>query len=178
MRNESYEAMKPIIAATIIELMDCGETTPEVTCEVVAENHPQQYAALGAVRVLALCREIHESSEPEQSARLQELFGTFNRQYYDGGLGDFTVLAVYDTRRFSGEVTSGWVDFPNRQIYILLTGPLLNGTGDCMTEYLLEHMAHAATATLGHKDKRWIGEMQRLRVLGAPVDHPRSSLKT
>lgn len=114
------EAMTRIIRAAIIELMDWGGTTPQDTCEVVAEEHPEHHAALGADRVLALCKEIHESSDPAVSTRLQELFGVFNAKYFSGQL-DFAVVAVYDAGRSSGEPLSGWVDFLNRKLYVALT---------------------------------------------------------
>ena len=92
------DAMEQIIRALVIELMDCGGTTPEATCEVAAERSSRALCCVGgADRVLALCWEIHESSDPWKSASLQELFATFNAKYFSGLLGEFTVLpAVYD----------------------------------------------------------------------------------
>jgi len=157
------EEMKQIIRALTIKLMDYGGTTPEFTCEVVAEDHPEHYAVLGTDRVLALCREIHESGDREESARLQELFGVFNAKYFGGAL-DFAVLAVYDAGRSSGEPISGWVDFLSRRIYVALTD-----LRDAYPSMLLHHMAHAATVTLDDTDEIWITEMRRLGELGAPV---------
>src|SRR4051794_4337611 len=123
MRSETHEleSMKKIIRQATTELMDYGRTTPEATCAEVAQDHPDLYAAVGADRVFALCWEIHESSEPAESAWLQELFATFNTKYFRGQLGDFTALAVYNAGGASTHGTSGWVDFVNRQILIELT---------------------------------------------------------
>jgi hypothetical protein len=172
MRPETYhvETMKQIIREMTIELMDYGGTTPGATCEAVAEDHPKLYAAVGADRTLALCREIHESSDPVESARLQELFVKFNAQYFSGQLDGFIVLAVYDAGGVPSALSSGRVDFLNRQIHIALTE-----YRDWMPEMLLHHMAHASTLTRHDTEEEWIAEMRRLRELGAPVDTETSS---
>ena len=167
--TDELEAMKQIIREATIELMDCGGTTPKATCEVVAEYHPALYAAVGADRVLTLCWEIEHSSDPTESAWLREIFATFNTKYFNGQLGDFTVLGVY----YAGEKLklprkgprSGWVDFLNRQIHIRLT-PHRNA----MSEMLLHHMAYAAVVNDDAIEKAWFNEMLRLRELGAPTE--------
>lgn len=167
MQNDSIEQIRRVVVETVIELMDIGGTTPEITCEVIAENLPQQYKGLGAEKVFSLCKEVHASSEPVESAGLQALFEVFNKRYFDGRLCHFTVLAVYDASHFSGNQSGcGWVDFTNRRIYVQITGTLL---GCSMTNYLLVQMAHAAKGTNDWLDERWINEMLRLRLLGAPV---------
>lgn len=177
-RIETFDVkmMKQIIREWTLELMECGGTTTETTCEVVAEEHPKLYAALGADRVLALCREIHESSDPVESAWLQELFATFNVNYFRGQLGDFTVLAVYDPGRvFNGvwnDPISGRVDFLNRQILIAITESIY--AIPCM---LLNQMAHALTVTRYDDEEAFISEMRRLRDAGAPVDFPKEAKK-
>jgi hypothetical protein len=167
MKSETYEVEKinRIIRQTTIQLMDYGGTNPEATCEVVAEDHSELYAAVGAERVLALCREIHESSDPVESAWLQQLFATFNAKYFGGRLDGFTVLAVYHAGGASNEPPSGWVDFINREIQIALTE-----YGEAMPSMLLHHMAHASTVTLDDTEEAWITEMQRLGQAGAPVE--------
>ena len=167
MISETYEveAMKQIIRELTLELMDYGGTNPEATCEVVAEEHPALYAAVGADRVLALCWEVHESSDPAVSAWLQELFAKFNTRYFRGQLGNYKVLAVYNAGGASNEPPSGWVDFLNREIHIALTL-----RSDAMPSMVLHHMAHALTVTLDDTDEAWIAEIRRLRELGAPVD--------
>jgi hypothetical protein len=157
------EEMKQIIRLLVIELMDNGGTTPEMTCEVIAEDQPERYKALGPDQMLALYREIHESSDPVESARLQDLFGVFNAKYFSGRL-DFAVHAVYDPGLSDGMAIAGWVDFLNRRIYVGLT--------QFLDEYpcvLLHQMAHASTVTLDDTDEIWITEMRRLGELGAPV---------
>ncbi len=159
------EMMKRIIREETIQLMDCGGTWPEATCEVVAEDYPELYAAVGADGVLALCWEIHDSSDPVESAWLQELSGTFNVKYFRGRLDGFKVLAVYNAGGASDQTPSGWVDFINREIHIALTE-----FRDAMPSMLLHHMAHASTVTLDDTEEAWINEMRRLREAGAPVE--------
>ena len=167
--TDELEAMKQIIREATIELMDCGGTKPKATCEVVAEDHPELYAAVGADRVLTLCWEIEHSSDPTESAWLQEVFATFNAKYFNGQLRDFTVLGVY----YAGEKwslpgkgpLSGWVDFVNRAIHIRLTP-----RRKVMSEMLLHHMAYAAVVNDDAIEKAWFNEMLRLRELGAPTD--------
>jgi hypothetical protein len=154
---------KQMIRLLVIELMDSGGTTPEVTCEVIAEEQPERYAALGPDQMLAPCREIHESSDAVESARLQELFGVFNTKYFGGEL-DFTVRAVYDPGLLNDEAIAGWVDFVNKRIYIGLTHFF-----DAYPGVLLHQMAHASTETLDDTDEVWSAEMRRLGELGAPV---------
>src|SRR5579864_8133351 len=110
MRSEKFEVemMNQIIRETTIELMDYGGTCPEETCEVVAEDYPELYATVGADHELALCWEIHDSSDPVESARLQELFATNNVKYFGGRLDGFKVLAVYNAGGASDQNPSGW----------------------------------------------------------------------
>src|SRR5438045_2781537 len=112
MRPEPYqiEMMKQIIRVMTIEFMEYGGRYPEATCDVVAEDHPKLYAAVGADRTLALCREIQESSDPVETARLQELFVKFNTQYFSGQLDGFIVLAVYDARAEANPPVSHWIE--------------------------------------------------------------------
>jgi hypothetical protein len=167
MRVDTYdvEKMKRIIRQATIQLMDYSGTNPEATREVVAEDHPELYTALGAERVLALCWEIHDSNDPLESAWLQELFATFNVKYFGGRLDGFTVLAVYNAGGASNQVPSGWVDFINREINLALTE-----YRDAMPSILLHHMAHASTVTLDDTEEAWTSEMQRLGEAGAPVE--------
>jgi hypothetical protein len=173
MEPETYELemMKLIIRVMTVELIDCGGTTPKATCEVVARDHPKLYAAIGKDRVLALCREIHESSDPVESARLQKVFVKFNAQYFSGQLDGFIVLAVYSAGAGANlpashwfEPLSGRVDFLNRHIHVALA------CGYWMPAYLLRFMAHASTVMHHGTKAEWLIEMQRLCELGAPVE--------
>jgi hypothetical protein len=90
------EGLKRLAAALTVVFTDYGGTAPWATCESVAEVAPELYEQFGEDRVLALCEEIQYSEIPEQSALLQEMFDSFNLQYFDGGLPDYKILVVYD----------------------------------------------------------------------------------
>jgi hypothetical protein len=80
----------------MIDHNECGGTTPEATCDGVADEDPDLYAAFGKDLVLRLCQVIHYSEIPQASKCLQEQFGAFNRDYFGGRLSDYEVRVVYD----------------------------------------------------------------------------------
>jgi hypothetical protein len=119
-----------IAAAMTIVLTDYGGTTPEETCEAIAEDLADLYAEFGEDRVLAICEEIQHSEIPEQSALYQEMFRAFNSQYFAGQLSEYTILVVYDVWFWETEClgvspvhpplagASGFIDFEGRRILL------------------------------------------------------------
>src|SRR5262249_11401936 len=123
--------MLPCLAAAMtILLTDYGGTTPSATCEAGAEAAPPLYRPPRPKRVLAACKEIQQSEVQGQSALFQDLFRTFNVQYFAGRLPDYKVLLVYDVGYWERErcgyppvfppafEASGFIDFSARQIFI------------------------------------------------------------
>jgi hypothetical protein len=169
--------MKRLVAAMTIVLVDYGGTEPWATCEAIAEDFPDLYDAFGEECVLALCEEIQNSEIPEQSALFQELFRTFNDQYFAGRLPEYRIQVVYDvwyweTERYGYPASpalfeaSGFIAFDQRRILIRFLSFLKVGL--TMQGVLLHEMAHAATD--GDHGDNWTNEMLRLKLLGAPVD--------
>jgi hypothetical protein len=172
---KGLEGLKRLAAALTIWLTDFGGTAPEFTCEAIAEKAPDLYEEFGEHRVRALCNEIQYSEIPEQSAFFQEMFRTFNRQYFAGRLPDYRILVVYDVWYWETErlrippcfppanEAHGFIDFAGRQILIrFLAGPVT------MPQTLIHEMAHAATD--GDHGDNWKDEMSRLKLLGAPTE--------
>jgi hypothetical protein len=161
-----------------IVLTDYGGTTPQDTCAAIAKELPDLYAAFGEERILAACEEIQNPEIPEQSALFQEMYRTFNNQYFAGRLPEYRVLVVYDvwfweTQRCSyspvyspAAEATGFIDFEGRRILVRFRPHFK--CGGSMPGTLLHEMAHAATDG-GHGDT-WENEMARLKLLGAPVD--------
>ena len=90
------EGLKRLATAMTIFLTDLGGTAPEFTCEAIADEAPDLYEEFGEHRVRALCEEIQYSEIPEQSALFQEMFQTFNTQFFAARLPHYRVLVVYD----------------------------------------------------------------------------------
>jgi hypothetical protein len=143
------------------------------------EAAPALYREFGDSRVLAVCEEIQYSEIPEQSRLLQELFETFNRQYFAGRLPEYKILVVYDVwywqtvrcgylPSFGRPLfeTPGFVDFPGRQIFIRYLARYTRML--TMPQSLIREMADAATNGKGRL-AAWEAEMARVRRLGAPV---------
>jgi hypothetical protein len=173
LENQSLEqaeaALTPIIKYWIVELMACGGTTPEATCDYIAEEEPDLYNALGHERVRELCEELHRFENTTQSEWYGVRFYQFNREYFDGRLGDYRVRVGYDVDFWLTEpleeLQRSHIDLGEREIIL---GATQDG-GHIMEVQLLHHMAHAATGTSTDDDPRWLQEMERLRDLGAPV---------
>jgi hypothetical protein len=169
------EGLQRLVAALTILLTDYGGTTPGVTCGEIAEAFPDLYEEFGEDRVRALCEEIQRSEIPAQSALFQEMFQTFNRQYFAGRLPDYRILVVYDVWYWETErcgyppffppaaEAHGFIDFDGRQIFIRFLAGVLT-----MPQTLIHEMAHAATD--GDHGDNWKGEMSRLKLLGAPTE--------
>jgi hypothetical protein len=172
------EGLKLVVAAMTIVLTDYGGTSPEEMCAVIAEEVPDLYAVFGEQRVLAICEDIQHSEIPEQSAVFQEMYRTFNTQYFGGRLPEYRVLVVYDvwyweTQRYGyspvyppAADAFGIIDFEGRRILVRFR-PHFTSDGS-MPGTLLHEMAHAATD--GDHGNSWKAEMVRLKLLGAPVE--------
>jgi hypothetical protein len=169
------EGLKRLAAALTILLTDYGGTTPGMTCEEIAASFPDLYDEFGEDRVRVVCEEIQWSEIPEQSALFQEMFQTFNRQYFAARLPDYRILVVYDvwyweTQRCGyprffppAAEAAAFIDFGGRQILIRFLAQSLT-----MPESLIHEMAHAATD--GDHGDNWKDEMSRLKLLGAPTE--------
>jgi hypothetical protein len=118
--------LRRLVKDLTLELLDDGGTSPRATCDLIAEVAPDLWTRFGRARILSLCEEVQYSEIPEDSARLQELFRTFNQKYFDGTLSDFAICAVYDANFWqdseSGEQSAGFVDFDRQLIIIGYTG--------------------------------------------------------
>ena len=163
---QNFAKLTELVRAQTIQLMEYGGTTPEATCDVIAQEEPDFCAAFGRDRVLKLCQVLHYSEVPEASSYLQESFGAFNMDYFGGRLPDYEVGVVYDTSFWGrnpcpSEPASGGVDFGLRIIFIAQMRDRL------MIDALLHHMAHLAVGS-DHHDERWIQEVARIQGLGAP----------
>jgi hypothetical protein len=162
--------LKPIIKFWIVELMDCGGTNPDATCECITEEEPDLFNALGHERVRALCEELHRSEDLGQSEWYGARFYQFNKQYFDGRLVDYRIRVVYDVRFWINEPEdkpqSSYTDLVGRQIL----QPVTQAGHESMEIQLIHHMAHAATGTTADDDNRWLEEMARLKAAGAPVE--------
>lgn len=169
------EGLKRLAAALTILLTDYGGTTPGMTCGEIAKAFPDLYDEFGEDRVRAVCEEIQRSEIPEQSALFQEMFQTFNRQYFAARLPDYRILVVYDVWYWETQrccyppcfppaaEAHGFIDFAGRQILIrFLAG------GVTMPQTLIHEMAHAATD--GDHGDNWKDEMSLLKLLGAPTE--------
>jgi len=159
--------LRPIIKYWVVELMDCGGTTPDATCEWVCEEEPELCEVLGKDHVLALCEEIHQSGESVHSEWYQVRFRQFNKEFFDGRLPHFCVRVVYDVPLWMNGEGNGLERSAIAGDQILLA---ITRTGNRFMECgLIHHMAHLSTETSSDDDVRWIQEMKRLRSLGAPI---------
>jgi hypothetical protein len=164
---KNFDKLGNLVRALTFQLMEYGGTTPEATCDVIAEEAPDLYEAFGNDRVLKMCQVIHYSEIPKVSDRLQERFRAFNTAYFGGQLPEYEVRVVYDANFWGRNPTrfgpsSGEVDCGLRIIFITrMRDPF-------MTDALLHHMAHIATGTSDDDDEQWMQEMDRIKALGAP----------
>jgi hypothetical protein len=168
--NRDEAMLRPIIKYWIVELMDCGGTNPDATCEAVADEEPDLYNAIGHERVLALCQELHRAEDPAQSEWYGVRLRQFNKKYFGGCLGDYRVRVVYDIGFWASEPDTGdllsHIDLAGKEIILARTQNVSSHGMECE---LIHHMAHAATKTTTHDDERWLQEMKRVTDLGAPV---------
>lgn len=169
-RDHAEAQLRPSIKYWIVELMDYGGTTPRATRDVVAEEEPDLYRAVGAERVLELCTELHRSRDSAQSEQYAVRFHQFNKEYFGGGLETYRIRAVYDgsfwINEHDNDVPRSQIDLQGKQIILGLT----HCSSFCeMDRLLIHHMAHASTGTTADDDSRWVQEMKRLSDLGAPV---------
>ena len=165
--DHQLEKLETLVKALTVELMDYGGTNPYATCEVIAEEATELYNLFAEDLVLDWCQHVQRSDIPEESARFQRMFRSFNKTYFAGLLPEYEVLVVYDidvwAREVSRDPSSGYIDLERRRIFIRLTNPR-----NLMECTLIHEMAHAS-GDPSHGDK-WISEMRRLRGLGAPVE--------
>jgi hypothetical protein len=168
--SSAEDSLRPIIKYWIVELMDCGGTNPSATCEVVAEEEPDLYKAVGGERVLALCQELHRLEDLVLSDWYGVKLRLFDKKYFDGRLRGYRVRAVYDIWLWIcipfDHFRRSYVDLAGRQIFVEVTQ--CGGFSD-MERHLIHNMAHAATVTTSDDDVEWQREMKRLSELGAPV---------
>jgi hypothetical protein len=164
--HHQLETLEQLARAMTVELMDSGGTNPYATCNVIAEEAPDLYKLFGRDRILAWCDAIQRSDVPEESARLQKTFLSFNTTYFAGQLPQYEVRVVYDIDPWVGEVSrdpsAGYIDLDRRQIFIRFSS-----SRRLMIGMLVHEMAHAATNP-SHDDE-WVSEIKRLKRLGAPV---------
>ena len=167
MTTVNADQLTKVIQSTIFGLMECGGTTPDATCEWIAEEYPDLYEMFGHDRVRELCEVIQYAEVPEASARLRERFRIFNQSYFSGSLPEYEVRVVNDIRlpgeQAASEPTSGHVDFGSGIIFIA------HSRDDFMSDALLHHMAHVATGTDEDTEEAWTAEMERLKAMGAPL---------
>lgn len=163
--------LRPIIKYWIVELMDCGGTDPNATCDFIAEEEPDLYNALGHDRVQALCEELHRAEDPALSEWYGTRFCQFNRQYFNGRLEGYRVRVVYDISFWVKEPDAnallGRTDPSARQVILAFTQTEAWHGMECA---LIHHMAHASTDTTLDDDERWLQEMARLKSAGAPIE--------
>src|SRR6202049_2680679 len=166
MTKHLIDDLKRLISDTIIELMDCGGTTPECTHKLIAEQKPDLCQRFGKTYVVPLAESIQHTEIPKESARFQAMFRKFNRQYFGGRLPEYEVQVVFDVEFWVGkppnDTISGSVDIDHRRIFLRLSR-----VGQLTTCALLDEMAYVATN--GSEGSKWRSEMKRLRALGAPV---------
>jgi hypothetical protein len=165
--------LRQLVTDLTLELLDNGGTSPRATCDLIAEDAPDLWTRFGRARILSLCEEVQYSELPEDSARLQELFRTFNQKYFGGALPDFAICAVYDANFWqdskSGEQSPGFVDFEREMIIIGYTG---RGFGPTMLLHFMIHAAHPEWCATNCQEEPFLAEQERLRGLGAPVEFP------
>ena len=135
--------LRQLVTDLTLELINAGGTTPEVTCEIVVARAPDLWAKFGHARILSLCEEVQHSELPVESARMQEMFRTFNEKYFAGTLPEYIICVVYDVSFWQGregtEPSSGFVDFDRQLITLGYTGKGFEPS------VLLHHMTRAAT---------------------------------
>jgi hypothetical protein len=135
--------LRQLITDLTLELINSGGTTPEVTCEIIVARAPDLWVKFGRARILSLCEEVQHSELPVESARMQEMFRTFNEKYFAGTLPDYIICVVYDVNFWQGRESTvpslGFIDFDRRLITLGYTGQGFEPS------VLLHHMTCAAT---------------------------------
>jgi hypothetical protein len=166
--TDEFGRLTQLVKDLTVELMSAGGTTPEDTCEFIAEEAPDLWTIFGGELIFSLVEELQYSELPAESAGLQQMFRTFNDQYFAGRLPEFIICVVYDVAfwngRKGGESDSGFVDFDRQLITIGRTD------NDSEGSMLLSHMAHAVNPQGRYGDPAWCAEIRRLLALGAPVE--------
>jgi hypothetical protein len=164
MNTDRAEAiLRSVIKYWIAELMECGGTNPEATCEYIFEEEPDLCNLFGEGPVLALCEKLHREEDPGQSAWYTVRFRQLDKLYFDGHLGDYRVRAVYDIGFWWSE--NGHIDLAGRQIFL----PVIMGASPRDMDHMLtEQMVNVVTGATTN-DSKWLAEMERLRSMGAPV---------
>ncbi len=159
--------LRKLVTAFTLDFMNSGGTTPEVTCEMIVEIAPDLWARFGRARMLSMCEEVQHAELPVESARMQEMFRTFNEKYFGGKLPDYIICVVYDVSFWQGregaEPSSGFVDIDRQLITLGYTGQGFEPA------VLLHHMIHAANPSFTCNDQAFHVEVERLQALGAPV---------
>ncbi|HEY4364199.1 MAG TPA: hypothetical protein VGN17_24730 [Bryobacteraceae bacterium] len=148
-------------------LIEGGGTTPQESCEGIAEEEPELWEKFGSERVLRLCEQAQRSELPEESARLQELFQEFNQRYFARTLPNYTVRLVVDVSYWRGWETGlskSFVDFQHQVITLGYVNESKN-----LSE-LLCHMVRIAHPDCNYLEPAFLKEIERLRAMGAPVD--------
>src|SRR3984893_4673128 len=107
MMKKQLDQLKQLIRTTIVEQMDRGGTTPQVTYEMVTEEKPNLCDCFGRNYVVALAEAIQHSETPAESARFQEMFRTLNRKYFKGQLPHYEVQVVYEVEFWIGKQLDG-----------------------------------------------------------------------
>jgi hypothetical protein len=151
----------------VVECQDFGGADPFGVTEELAYERPSLVAKYGKRAIELMAQLILASEIRGLSNSFQSLFDSFNRKYFSGTLDNYQVRVVFDLHTvalepiYDGTVSSGLIRFEERQIYIRYTD------ADLMQAMLIHEMAHAATS--GEHDERWLAEMVRLKIAGAPV---------
>jgi len=118
--------LRKLVTDLTLELINSGGTTPQVTCEMIVASAPDLWAKFGRARILSVCEEVQHSELPAESARMQEMFRTFNEKYFAGTLPEYIICVVYDVSFWQGregtEPSAGFVDFDRQLITLGYTG--------------------------------------------------------
>ena len=135
--------LRQLVTDLTLDLINSGGTTPEVTCDIIVARAPDLWTKFGRERILSMCEEVQHSEIPVESARMQEMFRTYNEKYFAGTLPDYIICVVYDVNFWEGreetQPSSGFVDFDRQLITLGYTGRGLESAA------LLHHMTRAAT---------------------------------
>jgi hypothetical protein len=104
-------------------------------------------------------------SHCRRSILLEKRFQEFNRDFFNDGLPKYQVLLCSKSKRF-GHETCGYCLSKQRKVLIRA------GMGqNSMVQTLVHEIAHAKLSRIKKQihGKRYIGELKRLRKLGAPL---------
>src|ERR1700730_3085654 len=124
MMKKQLDQLKQLIRTTIVEQMDRGGTTPQVTYEMVTEEKPNLCDCFGRNYVVALAEAIQHSETPAESARFQEMFRILNRKYFKGQLPHHEVQVVYEVEFWIGKQLDGpmpaFTDSEHKRMFLRL----------------------------------------------------------